>query len=86
MPNAGKDDTSLFSLFLMILGGYGFVFGFFLSGLLSVPRRFASYNYIALESVRDFGIQIGYYSSICVFVFIVGLILAFKSFLKKKIF
>ncbi len=79
-----NEGAAKFSLGLMLVGGYGFVLMFFIAGVSSVPRRFADYNYISLESVKNAGIESGFYGSIFAVVFLLGLLIRFKSFFNNN--
>lgn len=79
-----SDKFSIFSLFIMLLGGYGFVLMFYIGGILSVPRRFAEYSYIPLQNVKIYGLNLAIYASIFAIIFLLGLLLNIGSFYKKN--
>ena len=79
-----NEKAAKISLALMIFGGYGFVLMFFIAGASGVPRRFADYSYIPLDSIRNIGIESGYYATMFAIVFLLGLIIRFKSFFRNK--
>ncbi|HWV39953.1 MAG TPA: cbb3-type cytochrome c oxidase subunit I [Vulgatibacter sp.] len=58
----------------MLVGGYGFVLMFYLGGLHSVPRRFASYQMIPLPSVAEAGTRYALYGGLFASLFLVGAI------------
>ena len=79
-----NEKAAKFSLALMLVGGYGFVLMFFIAGASGVPRRFADYNYVSLDSIKNIGVESGYYASIFAVIFLLGLVIRFKSFFGNK--
>jgi len=49
------EKFSRISLWMMLVGGYGIIFMFAHAGVKSVPRRYASYDAIPLETVAECG-------------------------------
>ncbi len=50
---AAGEKLARLSLALMLLGGYGFLVMFYLAGAAGVPRRFADYQAVPVESLVD---------------------------------
>ncbi|MBX3709515.1 MAG: cbb3-type cytochrome c oxidase subunit I [Gammaproteobacteria bacterium] len=83
-----NSKTELFaklSLFMMMLGGYGFVLMFYIAGVSGVPRRYAIYSAIPIHSVADIGRDTATFAFFFLFAFIMGLLMYYSSiFLKQK--
>jgi len=73
------ERTAKLSLGTMMVGGYGFLLMFYLAGLESVPRRFASYATLQISSVVEFGQTSAFVASLCVGVFVIGLVLYYMT-------
>jgi len=65
----------------MMVGGYGFLLMFYLAGLESVPRRYASYASIRISSVMEFGQMSAGIAAVCVAVFVVGMLMYYTTVL-----
>jgi cytochrome c oxidase subunit 1 len=76
---AKADGPARFSLGTMMMGGYGFLLMFYLAGLESVPRRFASYSSIDNSSLMSFGQMSAAIGAVCVGLFIVGLLIYYAT-------
>lgn len=63
----------------MLVGGYGFVLMFYLGGLLSVPRRFATYQSIPIPSLAEAGTRYALYGGLFATLFLVGALTLFLS-------
>ena len=76
-------------LWLFVVGGYGFVFLFFVEGLSSIPRRYARYTGIGIKSMHDTAVQMAQISVFFVLLLVIGLSLMYFSllsnFFRKKI-
>jgi len=74
------EKTAKLSLVTMMAGGYGFLLMFYLAGIESVPRRFASYvSGLLPSSVVEFGQISAAVAAACVTVFIVGLLMYYTT-------
>jgi cytochrome c oxidase subunit 1 len=80
-----NEGLAKFSLWIMTISGYGFAIMFYISGVAGVPRRFASYEYILLESVKETGIVTGYYAVFFAIIFCVGLLIRYKTYFDKSV-
>lgn len=58
----------------MLLGGYGFVMAFYLGGVNSVPRRFATYDNLSFSSLADTGRSLAGFGAVFATVFLSGLL------------
>jgi cytochrome c oxidase subunit 1 len=63
----------------MIAGGYGFVLMFYLGGLHSVPRRYASYSMIAFGSIAQTGTRLALYGGLFACLFLLGALTFYVS-------
>lgn len=63
----------------MMGGGYTFLLMFFMGGLSSVPRRYASYRAIPVPSVAEDGTAFATYAAIAAMVFLAGALIFFVS-------
>ncbi|MDH5681631.1 MAG: cbb3-type cytochrome c oxidase subunit I [Spirochaetota bacterium] len=82
-----KEKLAKVSLWSMIIGGYGFLTTFAIAGVLSVPRRYASYKGIPIDSVANAGVTYALIGSIFVALLLVGIIIFYMTTLgnfKKK--
>lgn len=77
------ETTAKISLGTMMVGGYGFLLAFYLAGIQSVPRRFASYSAIDLASVATFGQISAFVAAACVAIFIVGLLMYYATIFRS---
>lgn len=68
----------------MLAGGYGFVAMFLLAGIHSVPRRYASYSAIPLESVATSGTKLAVYGAGFASLFLLGALLFFASLASRQ--
>lgn len=83
-PLSNSNKGALLSLILLIIGGYGFVLMFYVGGFFSVPRRFADYSYIPIDSLKIVSVNLAYYASFFAILFFIGLILNLVSFYYKN--
>ena len=67
------------SLGTMMFGGYGFLLMFYMAGLESVPRRFASYVSLRIPSIVESGQTSASVAAVCVAIFVVGLLLYYLT-------
>jgi len=74
---ATRENLAKAALWLLVVGGYGFLFMFYLGGALGVPRRFAAYGSIPLNSLAALSEHTGGTASAFVVVLLVGLLLLF---------
>ncbi|MDH5682638.1 MAG: cbb3-type cytochrome c oxidase subunit I, partial [Spirochaetota bacterium] len=82
-----KEKLAKVSLWSMIIGGYGFLTTFAIAGVYSVPRRYASYKNIPLDSVSSAGITYALIGSVFVALLLLGVIVFYMTTLgnfKKK--
>ena len=73
------ENIAKFSLGTMMIGGYGFLLMFYLAGIASVPRRFSSYASLRIPSVVEFGQISAAIASVCVVIFICGLLMYYMA-------
>jgi len=74
---ATRENLAKAALWLLVVGAYGFLFMFYLGGALGVPRRFAAYGSIPLNSLAALSEHTGGTASAFVVVLLVGLLLLF---------
>ncbi len=67
------------SLAAMVAGGYGFVLMFYLGGMSSVPRRYASYTAIPFGSIAQTGTHLALYGAFFASLFLVGAVTFYVS-------
>ena len=72
------------SLWIMVIGGYGVLLMFYLGGMTGVPRRFAEYSSIPIETVAIAGKTLAFTASLFGIIFIVGLIMFYFSLLFRQ--
>jgi cytochrome c oxidase subunit 1 len=77
------ENTARLSLGAMMVGGYGFLLMFYLAGIESVPRRFASYSSIGISSVREFGQMSALVAAVCTAIFVVGLLMYYTTIFRS---
>ena len=77
------ENTAKLSLGTMMVGGYGFLLMFYLAGIESVPRRFASYATLRISSVVEFGQTSAFVGAVCVGVFVVGLLMYYTTIFRS---
>lgn len=63
----------------MLVGGYGFVVMFYLGGMSSVPRRYASYAAIPFGSIAQTGTRLALYGAAFASLFLVGALAFYLS-------
>ena len=63
----------------MLAGGYGFVLMFYLGGMSSVPRRYASYSLISFGSIARTGSRLALYGAAFASLFLVGAVVFYVS-------
>lgn len=68
----------------MVVGGYAFVLMFYLGGLGSVPRRYASYASIAAGDIAERGASLALYGAIAAVVFLLGALVFYASLLRGR--
>lgn len=79
-------SLSFAALALMLVGGYGFVLMFYLGGVSSVPRRYASYQSIPVEQVAETGTKLATYGAAFGSTFLLGtLLFAVALLLRPKL-
>jgi heme/copper-type cytochrome/quinol oxidase subunit 1 len=78
-----SERTAVLSLLVMTVGGYGFLVMFYIAGVLGVPRRYASYFTIPVESLARAGATTAYLASIFSILLILGVAIYYFSLLKK---
>ena len=66
-------------LWLLVAGGYGFLFMFYLGGALGVPRRFAAYSIIPVTSLATISERTAFIASAFVVILIIGLLAVFSA-------
>jgi cytochrome c oxidase subunit 1 len=76
---AQAEKAAKLSLATMVVGGYGFVLMFYLAGIESIPRRYASYSSIRISSVVEFGQMSASIAAVFIGIFIVGLLLYYAT-------
>ena len=64
-------------IWTMAAGGYGFVTMFYIGGVMGVPRRFANYTAIGIESVKYWGQLVAQLAVYALAVFIFGLLVTY---------
>jgi cytochrome c oxidase subunit 1 len=85
LKNPKTEVIAKLGLFIMMLGGYGFVLMFYIAGLSGVPRRYAVYSNIPIHSIAATGQDTATVAFFFLFAFIIGLLLYFSSiFIKQK--
>lgn len=85
LKNPKIEVIAKLGLFIMMLGGYGFVLMFYIAGLSGVPRRYAVYSNIPIHSIAATGQDTATVAFFFLFAFIIGLLLYFSSiFIKQK--
>lgn len=67
------------SLWVMVIGGYGVLLMFYLGGMAGIPRRFAVYSSIPIETVAIAGKTLAFAAVLSGLLFLAGLILFFIS-------
>lgn len=83
LVGAQGEKTARLSLATMAIGGYGFVLMFYLAGIESIPRRYASYSSIRMPSVVEFGQLSASIAAVFVAVFVVGLLLYYATIFRS---
>ena len=63
----------------MLVGGYGFVLMFYLGGMSSVPRRYASYAAIPFGSIAQTGTRLALYGAAFASLFLLGALAFYLS-------
>lgn len=76
---AQAEKAAKLSLATMVIGGYGFVLMFYLAGVESIPRRYASYSSIRISSVVEFGQMSAAIAAVFIGIFVVGLLLYYAT-------
>jgi cytochrome c oxidase subunit 1 len=79
LVGANAERIARLSLATMILGGYGFLAMFYLAGVESIPRRYASYTSIDIASVVEFGQTSATVAAVFIGIFVVGLLLYYLT-------
>jgi cytochrome c oxidase subunit 1 len=74
---ATRDRLATAGLWLLVAGAYGFLFLFYLGGTFGVPRRFAVYNGIPIDSLAAFSAHAAMIAFGFVVLLIIGLLLMF---------
>lgn len=69
-----SERSAKLGLWTMTVGGYGFVLMFYLGGVLGVPRRYATYAAIPIDSVAQPGKVTAAVAAVFVFVLLIGLL------------
>lgn len=73
------EKMARFALGTMVVGGYGFVLMFYMAGIESIPRRYASYSSIRIPAIVEFGQMSAMVAAVCVAIFLVGLLLYYAT-------
>ncbi|MCO6497851.1 MAG: cbb3-type cytochrome c oxidase subunit I [Chitinophagaceae bacterium] len=68
---------------LFVVGAYGFLTMFYLSGINGVPRRFADYQGIEAGQVKEIGAQLARYAAMFIYVVLLGLLVMYWSLFTK---
>ncbi|MGO9004701.1 MAG: cbb3-type cytochrome c oxidase subunit I [Beijerinckiaceae bacterium] len=74
---SARDGLAKAGLWLLVAGGYGFLFMFYLGGMLGVPRRFAAYSSMPITSLATISERTAFIAAAFVVVFIIGLLVVF---------
>ncbi len=77
--NATSERLAKTALVVMTVGGYGFLLMFYLGGMWSVPRRYASYASISMEGLAALGQKLATLGAVFSAVFLLGLIVYFAA-------
>jgi cytochrome c oxidase subunit I len=73
------ERTAGIGLAAMLAGGYGFLLMFYLGGMSSVPRRYASYAAIPFGSIAKTGTHLALYGGVSASLFLLGLLTFYLS-------
>jgi cytochrome c oxidase subunit 1 len=74
---SAREKLAKAGLALVVVGGYGFLFMFYLGGTFGVPRRYAAYDSIPLVSLAASSQRIALTASAFIVVLIIGLVFVF---------
>jgi heme/copper-type cytochrome/quinol oxidase subunit 1 len=74
---SAREKLAKGGLWLIVAGGYGFLFMFYLGGALGVPRRFADYSAIPIASLVAASQRVAFIASAFVVLLIIGLLFVF---------
>jgi cytochrome c oxidase subunit I len=74
---SAREKLAKAGLSLVVVGGYGFLFMFYLGGTFGVPRRYAAYDSIPLASLAASSERLALMASAFIVVLIIGLLFVF---------
>ena len=74
---SARERLAKTGLWLLVAGSYGFLFMFYLGGALGVPRRFAAYSSIPLNSLATTSERTALIASAFIVLFVIGLLVVF---------
>ncbi|MCO5287507.1 MAG: cbb3-type cytochrome c oxidase subunit I [Chitinophagaceae bacterium] len=78
-----KNVTGKAGFWLFVIGAYGFLLMFYLSGINGVPRRFADYQGIEAGHVKETGTQLARYAAMFIYLILLGLLVMYWSLFAK---
>ncbi|MCL5054540.1 MAG: cbb3-type cytochrome c oxidase subunit I [Firmicutes bacterium] len=78
-----RDWISIIGLWIMVIGGLGFLLAFYLGGIDSVPRRFAVYSYSGINQVYQHGTHLAAFAIPFILILLFGIGMIYFSFLRK---
>lgn len=84
LAGAAADRLARSALWIMVAGGYGFLAMFYLAGALGVPRRYATYEAIPLETVESAGRLTAEAGTLFSALFVVGFVLYLASLFVRR--
>ena len=78
------ERTAGAGLAAMLVGGYGFVLMFYLGGMSSVPRRYATYAVVSFGSIARTGTRLAFYGALFASLFLAGALVFLVSLLSGR--
>lgn len=78
-----KDKTAKIGFWLFVIGAHCFIATFYTGGMNSIPRRYADYKGIPINSTHTTGALLAQIAAICIGLLLIGLFIMYGSIFNK---
>ncbi len=78
-----SDKTAKFGFWLFVIAAHSFIAMFYTGGMNSIPRRYADYKGIQIESTHTTGALLAKIAAVCIYFVLAGVIIMYISLLIK---
>lgn len=78
-----KDKVAKTGFWLFVIGAHAFLAMFYAGGMKSIPRRYADYRGIPMESTHETGAMFAHYAAIFIVLLLIGLLIMYVSIFRK---